>query len=139
VLKTHGWHTDIDKTYIRVYNAYIRRHLPAVFKKEPQMSKPILQTVTQEELIEYQKIALSKRKQNDRECLWCGKVVSMRSDQKFCRPACRVAYSLATARIHYEALVKEQAVWQQERAAFVHEVSELRKQVEELTLRLHGQ
>ena len=64
-------------------------------------------------------------------CLWCERVVSMRSDQKFCSASCRAAYANAAARLAYEKLLREKAAWELEREELIRELSALRKRLQE--------
>lgn len=74
----------------------------------------------------------TKGKREDRACLHCHKIISMRIGQRFCSPAHRIAYAHAAAQLAYDKLVEEKARWLEERADLVHEVSELRHQVAHL-------
>lgn len=62
----------------------------------------------------------------NRACVWCAKLVSMRTDQRFCGPACRAAFSRASAGLAYDALIAERGRWQQERAELLREIADLR-------------
>lgn len=58
-------------------------------------------------------------------CLWCGKLTWMRTGQKFCKPACKTAYSRGVARAIQDKLLREQERWRDEREALVKEVARL--------------
>ena len=85
----------------------------------------ILNNLTPLELAEIRERLLNKRE--DRHCLWCEKVANMRRDQKFCKPACRAAYSYHVAQAAADNLAISRARWEKEKAELLHEISELRK------------
>ena len=77
----------------------------------------------------------NRTKKETRNCLWCDKEKEMRSDQKFCSPRCKTAYSMGAARVRYERLLAAERLWEQERTDFVKEVRELKKEIAELRAR----
>lgn len=88
-----------------------------------------LNDLTQAQMAEIRERALSKRA--DRACLWCGKVISMRLDQKFCCTAHRVSYAQASVTIAYEQMVMDKAAWQAERERLVREIAHMRHLLEQ--------
>lgn len=71
----------------------------------------------------------TKMQREERPCLWCEKAIKMLPNQQFCSAKCRAAYSNAAARIAYETLLMEKAVWRKEREEFVREVADLQNQL----------
>jgi len=87
----------------------------------------ILNNLTPEELILIKERAASKRE--ERHCLNCDKVYSMRKDQRFCCAACRTAFARHYAEVQHDLLIEEKRRWLIEREALIHEISELRRQL----------
>ena len=91
----------------------------------------ILNNLTHLELAAMREKALAKRK--ERACVWCAKTVSMRSDQRFCCPACKTAFARAAAELRHARLLSEQRAWSLERISLREEIRELRREIARLT------
>jgi hypothetical protein len=74
-------------------------------------------------------IASRKKKLVEQPCLFCGTVVSMRPDQKYCSGSCRAKAHKEHTVLLYHKLLHERQVWTEERKNYIKEIANLRAKI----------